>query len=252
MQTPTFSDWLIYMLNNANKESLQIIATITYSIWLARSSLIFKGINIPAREAIDRSVKILHDYQHLCSTDRFNSNKSNSTVSRNNNCWTPPPSNFQKLNVDAHLRGDDGRWGFGLVLRRTDDRCIGAATRVCFGSLDVELAEATGLQEALKYAQDNHLRNIIIELDAEKIVKAYHQKIYPRTKWGQIVKNCARVSNQIENCSVSWVSRKSNQAAHYLARWAILEPNRDWSNNYPSCISQHLQNDMPFVPLISA
>ncbi|KAK2412223.1 hypothetical protein QL285_047441 [Trifolium repens] len=76
---------------------------------------------------------------------------------------------------------------------------------MCIGSQDVEMAEATGLHEALKYVRDNHLSNIIIELDAEKIVKAFQQKLYPRTNWGQIVKSCVRASNQIENCFVSWV-----------------------------------------------
>jgi hypothetical protein len=79
-QIPTFADWFIYMLNNANKESLQFIATITYSIWLAQNSLIFKGINIPAEEAVDRAIKTLLEYQHLCLVDRPSPNKSNLPV----------------------------------------------------------------------------------------------------------------------------------------------------------------------------
>jgi hypothetical protein len=53
------------------------------------------------------------------------------------------------LNVDAHL-SNDGRWDFALVLWRDDDRCVGAATRVCHGSTDVDIAEAMGLREALR------------------------------------------------------------------------------------------------------
>jgi transcription termination factor NusB len=113
-----------------------------------------------------------------------------------------------------------------------------------FRPYDVEMAEATGLQEAFQFVQNSHLSNIIIEFDAEKIVKAFQKQLYPRSIWGHIVKDCARVSNQIENCSVSWTSRNNNQVAHNLARWAVLELNKDWSNNYPSCITQNIQNDI--------
>jgi hypothetical protein len=46
--THSFSAWLIYMIQNASKPSLQVIATVTYSIWLARNSKIFQNRDIPA------------------------------------------------------------------------------------------------------------------------------------------------------------------------------------------------------------
>jgi hypothetical protein len=42
-------------------------------------------------------------------------------------------------------------WDFEMVLWRGDDRCVGAATRVCHGSTDVDMAEAMGLREALRW-----------------------------------------------------------------------------------------------------
>jgi hypothetical protein len=62
--THSFSAWLIYMIQNASKPSLQVIATITYSIWLARNSKIFQNRDIPANDAVDRAMKSISDYHH--------------------------------------------------------------------------------------------------------------------------------------------------------------------------------------------
>ncbi|MCI39497.1 hypothetical protein A2U01_0060729, partial [Trifolium medium] len=112
-------------------------------------------------------------------------------VDRNNKSWSPPPRNFLKLNVDAHLT-DDGHWGFGLLLRRDDGRCVGAATRLCKGSKDVDLAEAKGLHEAITMITELRLTRVIIELDAAKIVSAVKKKVFPRNQWGMLTQRCAR------------------------------------------------------------
>jgi ribonuclease HI len=241
--THSFADWLIYMIQNASQHCLQIIATITYTIWLARNSKNFQKKDIPAIDAVDCAMKCLSDYHHHLIEDRLqNSNKHNSN-SQNSKCWSPPPLNSLKLNVDAHLTSD-GRWGFGWILRGSDGRCAGAGSRVCQGSNDVDLAEVTGLHEALHFVESAHLSNTIIEMDAEKIVNAVQKRSFPRTSWGQLARSCSRVCDQLGNVTVKWVSRQGNQAAHVLARWALTEPDKFWPNNFPFCILDHIQKDM--------
>jgi ribonuclease HI len=119
--------------------------------------------------------------------------------------------------VDAHLC-DDGHWGFGLVLRRVDGLCVGAATKLIQGSGNVELAEATGLHEALVMIESPHLQNVEIKMDAERVVRAIHNKSFPRFQWGQMARNCARVMESNGEVSLKWVSRKDNEA---VTRWHI-------------------------------
>jgi ribonuclease HI len=234
------------MINNSNKHSMQTISTIIYGIWLARNSMIHHKKNIPAAEAIERATTNLSDYRHHLAANRLKHSKQATTIDRNELSWSPPPSNYQKLNVDAHLR-NDGRWGFGLILRNEDGRCLGAATRVCAGSNDVAMAEATGLSEAIRFVTENHLNNIIIELDAAIIVQAVTHQKYPRSNWGNLVKSCVRSLGQLENVSVSWVRRDGNEPAHALARWAFPEPNHNWTTNPPSCILTLIQKDMGLI-----
>ncbi|CAJ2655982.1 unnamed protein product [Trifolium pratense] len=170
-------------------------------------------------------MKNLTEYHHLLVDKCIMTPKPSDSVVRNNICLSPPPSNFLKLNVDAHL-SDDGRWAFGMILRRDDGRCVGAEMRICFGTHDAAMAEATGLLEALYWVDRNHLSNTIIEIDGANIVHALNQRVFPRTDWGQVARTGARVLSRLNNVSVTWVNRKGNEAAHELARWALVEPNR--------------------------
>jgi hypothetical protein len=71
---------------------------------------------------------------------------------------------FLKLNMDANLH-DDGRWGYGMVLRRANGRCVGAATKVLKGSIDISLEEAVGIRDALNWVVSQQHHRVIIETD---------------------------------------------------------------------------------------
>jgi ribonuclease HI len=243
IQTNSFSDWIIYMVNNSSPKCMQIISAITYSIWLARNNQIYQGKNTPADEAVNKALKNLNEYCTHRVEYRLKNSQPATTDTRHDKSWSPPTEIYHKLNVGAHL-SDDGRWSYGMILRRADGRCVGAVTRVCDGSSDAAMAEATGLLEAIHFVEENHLSNIIIELDAAMIVQALSRRDFPRTNWGNCVRKSARVIDRLTGISVTWVKREGNKAAHSLARWALREPNKVWLTNFPLCILTHIQNDM--------
>ncbi|MCI14207.1 hypothetical protein A2U01_0035336, partial [Trifolium medium] len=139
---------------------MQILSSITYSIWFARNKKVFQNKDIPVNETVDRALQNLHDFQHHFIEARLSpTNSKPPSINRHNKSWNPPPRNFLKLNVDAHL-SDDGHWGLGWVLRGFDGRCVGMVTKVLKGSDDVAMAEATGLREALTWVETQHLNNV--------------------------------------------------------------------------------------------
>ncbi|GAU36074.1 hypothetical protein TSUD_320370 [Trifolium subterraneum] len=224
------------MLNNTEKECIQLITTIIYIIWLARNNKIYNQKDTPVQVALGKAIPILQDYQNNSCLINIDSNRPTTSNNRHNKSWSPPHRNFLKLNVDAHLK-DDGHWGLGLVLRREDGRCVGAATKVVQGMNDATLAETRGFHEALSWVKTLHLTKVIIEMDAEVIVRAVHRKAFPRSRWGLIAKQCVR---DFERNNDSQLCRQGNSAAHDLARWAFSEPNRYWNTNYPKCILHHI------------
>jgi hypothetical protein len=122
--------------------------------------------------------------------------------------------------------------------------CVGAATKVLKGSDDVLLAEAVGIREALNWVVSQQHHRVIIETDTEVIVKAPSKKNFPRTNWGNVIRNCSRDLEGLSHVSVTWVNRKGNQEVHGLTRLAISKPNMFWFNNFPACILSHILSDM--------
>jgi ribonuclease HI len=235
------------MLDNTDKECLQTITTIVYNMWNARNNKIFKQQDIPVNIMIDKALKTLHDYQHSSTPAQSQSTLSTHPSSASNNVsWSPPPSSYLALNVDAHRFGD-GHWGLGMVLRRKDGRVVGAATRVCKGSEDVDFAEAMRLLEAAKWIQKLQVEKVIIGMDAAHVVTAARGNIFPRNQWGLVVRDAVRVLEQNVDVSVIWIGRDKNTVAHTLARWAVHEPNKEWVNNYPICIHTLIQKDRDSV-----
>jgi hypothetical protein len=90
-----------------------------------------------------------------------------------------------------------------------------------------------GFQEAVKLVQDWNLQNTIIELDAKAIVDMANSGRKPRSPWGIITSQCAKKMKELDQISVTWTRRNGNKVAHELAKWARIEPNREWKTNLP-------------------
>ncbi|GAU41426.1 hypothetical protein TSUD_26060 [Trifolium subterraneum] len=215
-------------------------------IWLARNNKIFNNMDTPVQIANNKALQTLHSYQNTAVSLSISKPEHTLSTTRHNNSWSPPHRSYLKLNVDAHLNGD-GHWGLSMVLSRGDGRCIGAVTKVMQGLNDATLAETQGLFEALNWIKTKGFSNIVIEMDAEVVVRAIQKRIFPRLRWGKLAKSCARDFDKDALLSINWVRRNGNKAAHELARWALYEPNMYWDENYPRCIHPHIQKDMGFV-----
>jgi ribonuclease HI len=116
-----------------------------------------------------------------------------------------------------------------------DGKLVGARTKLVCGIDDAIEAEARGLDEAIEYATLFNDRKIIIEMDNSEVVKVVQRNRYPRRYWGQIVRRSGKYIKANSNTmTLQWVRRTGNEAAHQMAKWAEIEPNRSWDDNYPS------------------
>jgi ribonuclease HI len=223
---------------------MEIISALCYHIWKARNYLIFQNKNIPAMDIIQQAQHSIVEYQqHLKNDTKPNQRPSQS--SRHNDCnWIPPPRAALKLNVDAHRLAGDGHWGIGLVLRREDDSCVGAATRDGWGLTEAIEAEALDLSATIEFLKGFQHNDVIIELDNQFVVKAVNHRVFPRKYWGQIARCGEEFLSENPRCSIRWVKRTGNKVAHYFARRAEIEPNSTWMGFAPPCISNHIQKDV--------
>jgi ribonuclease HI len=104
-----------------------------------------------------------------------------------------------------------------------------------------------GLSDALDMAEKFKLSNVIMEMDSQVVVKAVLERKSNRKGWGTIVQRCVKFLADNPNSSVAWTKQVNNGAVHALAKWAFVEPNKDWTTNVPFCIMPHIQKDMSFL-----
>jgi ribonuclease HI len=225
---------------------MEKIIAIIYYLWYARNQKVFQDKQIPQVEISNKSLAQLMEYQSHSTIPGKAQNRSKTDCSSNNNSWSPPLREALKINVDAHL-SSDGHWISGLILRRSDGSIVGAATRSHVASKDVAFGEALGLSDALDMAEKFKLSNVIIEMDSQIVVKAVLERKTTRKGWGAIVQRCMRFLKDNPNSSVIWTKRVNNGTTHALAKWAFVEPNKDWTTNVPFCIMPHIQKDMSFL-----
>jgi ribonuclease HI len=160
--------------------------------------------------------------------------------------WSPPPRDSLKINVDAHRSGD-GRWYFGLILRRSDESIVGAATHEHTGSNEAALGEALGLNDAITMVENLRVSRVIFEMDSMIVVNAVKKEAAVRRNWGFIVLRCVNFLKSNPNSSIKWTKRDNNRVAHELAKWALRQPNSNWTNSVPSCILPFIHKDRGYV-----
>jgi ribonuclease HI len=235
-----FNDWFFNIIPKSKDNRLEQICVISYHIWKARNTLIFKQ-DIPIWEILERASHNVFEYQHHLEKNP-NHDKPNKASSSNESNWKPPPTGTLKTNVDAHCLGD-GRWGLGWLVRNEEGRCLGAETRVVCAREAVE-AEVMGLEAAIQSLSLVPNQINIVETDAKMVVDAIQRHSYPRSYWRKRAKKVGMFLKHNTQVSVRWVRRTGNRVAHHLASWAAIEPNKFWSHNIPIHIVNHIQKDM--------
>jgi ribonuclease HI len=103
--------------------------------------------------------------------------------------------------------------------------------------MDPTSGEAMASYQAAKLCQELGLQTVILEGDAEVVVKGVNSKERLRNRYGHIIQGTWTVLRTIPKWTYQHVNRKANTAAHTMTHLAIktfLE--RTWVGDMLSCI----------------
>ncbi|EEF30615.1 uncharacterized protein LOC8267924 [Ricinus communis] len=132
--------------------------------------------------------------------------------------WNTPSLGSMKVNMDATIFSNPDSMGVGCVMKDHAGLFVCAMAVSFAGAYIPEIAEGLAIQEALSWARDRQLLNVVFELDCLHIVEALLRKGTDRSSLGLIIKDCKLLSSSISNCSFAFVKRSRNEVAHKLAR----------------------------------
>ena len=96
------------------------------------------------------------------------------------------------------------------------------------------------------WAEHRQLKNLIIEMDAESVVRCVHGAAKPDAT-DELIIDCIEVLARLENTSVIFVKRDCNTVAHSLVSLALSAGCKLWEANVPDQIMAAVCKDLPFI-----
>ena len=134
--------------------------------------------------------------------------------------WTPPRCGWYKINVDGAVFKKSGSCGVRVVIRNEEGLLMGAISKRVELPLKALEVEARVVQESIQLAWELGLREVIIEGDAQGVIKALQN--FEVCPWP--VQKVVEGSLQCLSCFKAWsashVRRGRNEAAHLMAKMA--------------------------------
>jgi len=219
----------------------EIIATMAWCLWKNRNSVKYEGKGKPTK-AIAREAKTVVEEFHM-----FNSTMSQESNSRRR-YWTPPLSDWYKVNVDEAVFKEINSYSIGVVIRNDKGQLMRAMSKkleLPLGALEVE---AKAVEEGAMLAKDFDLSHIIIEGDAQTVMSALAGHTSPPSTIQNIIARARQRTLNFSAWKATHVRRNCNQAAHLMARNAkFISESIIWVEDTPPVIETQIAFDVRWL-----
>ncbi|KAL2906316.1 putative 4-hydroxy-4-methyl-2-oxoglutarate aldolase [Bienertia sinuspersici] len=123
-----------------------------------------------------------------------------------------------------------------------------AQARTLFKKGDAEMAEALAAKMALKLIRDQGWRKVIVEGDAQIIIRALQQKIRRSHYVQLIIEDVIHLSASIEEIVFTFAFHQCNEVAHRLAKWVVASFSDElWLNECLVWLSDLIVTDISSI-----
>lgn len=211
IRNETMEEWVTWVLEHAGEEEAAVFATSLWCIWYWRNQLQFSD-KTTTMERLGVMIETQRS-DYLKATPARLRRETRSTVGGR---WEPPTEGTLKLNCDASVRDSAGASIAGVV------RDESGQVRWCFaertgGGFDVRTTEALAVLHGLKIACDNGVREMIVETDAQLVVRALQEPPTMQLTYFSVLIHEIVCSGSFDSISFVWTRRTGNLLAHRLA-----------------------------------
>ena len=153
-----------------------------------------------------------------------------------------PPTGMIKLNIDASL-AIDGWVGLGVVARNSDGDVSFAATRRVRAHWTAEIAEAKGIELAVRLCRRYGLQNVVIESDCLTVINRLSKHAIFLSDLDIVLHNIFASSVHLSSLVNSHVKRDGSVVAHNLARIIPFGVEQIWENHSPPEVAPYVLMD---------
>ena len=134
--------------------------------------------------------------------------------------WSKPREGWLKVNINAALFSQAGKYEVGCIVRDHEGGFRGAFHRSCYGIPSVKEAKALGIKEALSWLKAQGLDRFILESDVKVVVESIRSSATPFS-FGLVIADCQDLLSSFHEVKLCFVYRTANAVAHLLARSSV-------------------------------
>ncbi|KAF5482155.1 hypothetical protein F2P56_002746 [Juglans regia] len=217
---------------------LELAAVLMRMLWI-KNSFIFED-KFKDTESLVRTTKTtLDDFRDVQGNEKgqeFSVSNEARGGERANHRWIKPIQGFIKANWDASL----SKYSLGLDIVLRDDKgdIIACACYKRNPVQDLVEAEIVALWYAVKLCNSLGFNRVILEGDAEVVVKAVHSEEENLSSIGHVIEDVKIVLKERRAWRVQHVQREGNKVAHLLAKNSFkFDQEMIWVEQCPEFIS---------------
>lgn len=158
-----------------------------------------------------------------------------------------PPRDVLKLNSDGSYFPNEKAGSCGFLIRDCHGDFIRAGRGRINNLLNTFQAELIACLQAVQAAADLWIGRLILETDAQEVVKALNSSLYDDSVAGHLVKEIKIPSSlNFIHFQCLFASRVCNVAAHELVKFGsvCIEGEEIISDSMPNCIFVIVANDL--------
>jgi hypothetical protein len=234
--------WLMDFMSRSSEIQGIVLAVTCWHLWDTRNKIREEGgqaVPLGIAAKIKAYIEFIMTYQ--LSTSSNHRREATRVVS-----WSPPPDGFLQLSVDAALFASSKSMGAGVVVRDQQGTFVAAAGDNIHDVVNPDIAEACAIRFALSWAQDEGMDHIVVNTYCLSVVQRIDSSEKDLSAIGPIFQDIKLLVAGFTKCSVIFVSRLQNFAAHYLARSLEFSSKSIWRGVPPGIIREAICIDSMF------
>ncbi|XP_041027956.1 uncharacterized protein LOC121267920 [Juglans microcarpa x Juglans regia] len=208
------------MVNQLNKENLELASVLMFHIWARRNAFIFQNHFSQPGSVTARAQSELSLFREY---NTANKNRAEGSMrNRLTATWKPPNQPFVKVNFDAAFDKTNGRAGMGIMIRDHASNLQASLTASRDNTNSVFQAEGEALYRAMDLCLELGPYHVIFEGDAKEVIDAVNSKKKKDNTWlGQLTEDLQQFLVRNPTWQLNFVHRPANKVAHTAAKLAI-------------------------------
>ncbi|KAM1682686.1 hypothetical protein EV1_033614 [Malus domestica] len=251
----SWSDWLLEVcarLPGGSAERNWVSAYVAFTVWFiwrTRCEFVFNQVPINPLLVLFGISSAIGSYWDARGWSGLGASRPSARCGLISH-WSPPPSPFLKINVDASWSCSSLSGFVGVVVRDAFGQ-FKAAARYAISSPSVAVAEALALLRGCELGSSLGFQSVIMESDSRESID-WLSGVGDNGSWEAfpVLTRVKVVSAAFQSCCWSWVSRTANGAADCIASRVFPEMGSwVWIDRPPSSLVFVLNKDgLPCPP----